>query len=145
MNKIVSFQIHLLFHSILVIIKITMTEKIELGDPKETQEPLQNPDAAKELSQTNFDFLYDSFHQPLTDIISSKGSMIGIDKKGEIKHFQHTADTESVESQLCKYAKSRNIELLALRLTKCNNNNPGRINDSLKYILFFYKVVYLFL
>ena len=96
--------------------------------------------SSRQFARTNFDFLYDSFHQPLTDIISSEGEIIGINKKGELKRFEHNEDTEAIEGELCKYAKSKSCEMLDLRLTYYYNNHNGSLNDTLKYIMCFYKV-----
>lgn len=93
-----------------------------------------------DISHSNFDFLYDSFHQPLTDIISNEGHMIGINKKGELKCFEHSEETRGVETALRKYAKERNSELLDLRLEQCFARHGEKLSDTMKYILGFYKV-----
>lgn len=111
-----------------------------MSERKEGAEPPKVP-----FAQTNFDFLYDSFHQPLTDVITGEGvggegAMIGLNKKGELKHFQHTSQTKEAESELCKYAKSRDVEALDLKLSRYYNDVRGTMDDTFKYILCFYKV-----
>jgi uncharacterized protein YuzE len=91
--------------------------------------------------RSNFDALYDSFHQPLTDIISNEGHMIGINKKGELKGFEHTTETRHIETELSTYAKSWNSELLDLKLVQCYNECKDKLNDTLRYILSFYEVL----
>eukprot|EP01022_Parablepharisma_sp_SALTPOND_P001327 TRINITY_DN1060_c0_g1_i1.p4 TRINITY_DN1060_c0_g1~~TRINITY_DN1060_c0_g1_i1.p4 ORF type:complete len:215 (-),score=19.00 TRINITY_DN1060_c0_g1_i1:3954-4598(-) len=93
--------------------------------------------------RTNFDFLYDNFHEPLTDVISKIEMLVGINKKNELKYFEHNEDTKAIEEELCHYAKTRNSEVLDLRLTYYYNNHSGTLNDTLKYILCFYKVLLL--
>eukprot|EP00826_Nyctotherus_ovalis_P002146 TRINITY_DN10404_c0_g1_i3.p2 TRINITY_DN10404_c0_g1~~TRINITY_DN10404_c0_g1_i3.p2 ORF type:complete len:117 (-),score=31.81 TRINITY_DN10404_c0_g1_i3:848-1198(-) len=94
-----------------------------------------------DISHSNFDFLYDSFHQPLTDIISNEGHMIGINKKGELKCFEHSEETRGVETALRKYAREWNSELLDLNLAQCFARCGENLSDTMKYILSFYKVL----
>ena len=102
--------------------------------------PENKEDSPKNNISSNFDFLYDSFHQPLTDILTLQGAMIGINLKGEIKHFNHTKETEVIEEELSKYCKEQKLNLLDLKLSHYYNSLGENLNDSLKYIMCFYKV-----
>ncbi len=97
-------------------------------------------DPWKQFERTNFEFLYDSFHQPLTDIVSQRGEIIGLNTKGEFRRFEHTEITRAIEEELAAHAKARNVDMLELRLAYHFNLHNGTLNDTLKYILCFYKV-----
>jgi len=119
-----------------------MNEKKEEKDLASPIDPFKAP-----FGQTNFDFLYDSFHQPLTDVITGEGvggegGIIGLNKKGELRHFEHTTQTREAEKELCKYAKGRDIEMLDLKLSHYYNDSRGTMDDIFKYILCFYKVFF---
>lgn len=108
------------------------------SDSKEESKSIPN----ENMASTNFTSLYDPFRQPLTEIISKEGELIGITKSGELKRFEHNEDTRAIEHELCEHAKTHNTEMLDLRLTYYYNSHSGTLNDSLKYILCFYKVFF---
>jgi len=89
---------------------------------------------------SNFDFLYDSFHQPLANVISTEGEMIGLTKDGELKQFEHTKISKEVENDLAQYAEKRNIEMLEVKITSYYKIHKDELTEPLKYILSFYKV-----
>ena len=95
------------------------------------------------FQNTNFECLYDSFHQPLTNIISNNDGIIGINTKGELKRLELNEESKIEEAELSKYAKMREIKLLDLRLNAIYARHNETISDQLKYILFFYKVGYI--
>lgn len=92
--------------------------------------------------RTNFEYFYDTFHDPLTDMISGDGRIVGIDKKGELRNFEHTAKTRAMEDELIRFAKERNTELLDAKLLEYFNEYGGAMNEIQKYILTFYKVLH---
>jgi len=92
-------------------------------------------------THSNSDTLCDSFYQPLTNIITNEEYMIGINKKGELKGFEYTQEIRNIEIELSKYAKDWNSELLDLKLLQYYEKYGEELNDTLKYILSFYKVL----
>lgn len=89
---------------------------------------------------SNFDFLYDSFHQPLANVISAEGEMIGLTKDGELKQFEHTKISKEVENDLAQYAEKKNISMLEVKITSYYKIHKDELTEPLKYILSFYKV-----
>lgn len=96
--------------------------------------------AKPQFISSNFDFLYDSFHQPLTNLICCEGEMIGLTKDGELKHFEHTKISKEVENDLTKYAKEKNSEMLEVKIVSYYKIYKDELDEPLKYILSFYKV-----
>lgn len=89
---------------------------------------------------SNFDFLYDSFHQPLANVISNEGEMIGLTKDGELKPFEHTKTSKEVENDLAQHANARNMGTLEVKIVSYYKMYKDELNEPLKYILSFYKV-----
>lgn len=105
---------------------------------EEIKEPSAGP--WKRFEHANFEFLYDSFRQPLTEIVSPLCGIVGLSNKGEFRRFQHTALTRGIEEELAEHAGRRDAETLDMRLTHHFGANNGSLDDTLKYLLCFYKV-----
>lgn len=91
------------------------------------------------FATTNFECLYDSFHEPLAEAILDEGEIIGIDQKGEIKQFMHTEESRSIEFELSKYTVARDSGKLESKLDEYLGRQSA--GDALNYILLFYKGV----
>ncbi len=123
----------------------TENKSVSSHHGSQRSEEFKTQPPAVPATATNFEVLYDFFHEPLTDIISKEGGIIGINKKGELKKLEESEEIKAVEQELCKHVKARNSKMLDLRLTYFYNDYSGTMSDTMKYILSYYKVKFFFL
>jgi len=93
------------------------------------------------LGAASFETIYKSF-QNLVDVIKMEGNEIIINRKNGTKKPTYTPLTREIERDLYDLAKQRNFEGIKIKLNLYFSQYCNVLDDSLKYILLFYKVFF---
>ena len=92
------------------------------------------------IPDLGFSAIYKEVPQPLAEIFRVEGNVVGINRRPGSKRLEHTAITREIEKDLAALVKERNYEGLELKLIYYYSSNSDALDDTLKYLIFFYKV-----
>ena len=101
--------------------------------------PLSKSKHVPFLGGGTFDVLYSSF-TCLAEITRIEGNEVVINRKGNAKKPEQTPLTRDIEKGLYEFSKDKNYQGMELKVSYYYSQYSTVLDDSLKYIILFYKV-----
>jgi len=95
----------------------------------------------RDIPLTNFQFLYDSFHRPETEVVQT--GIMGIGSDGVLRKFEHDRTSKKLDEDLSRCAQNEPPERFAQRVSMLSESYEDNKSTSVAYILCFYTVIFI--
>jgi tetratricopeptide (TPR) repeat protein len=93
------------------------------------------------ISSSNFNDIYKPFTN-LSPFFKVNGTELIVDRSEGVKKYEHTPLSRQVESELDKFANSKNYMEIEQKLEEYYSQYNAIVDNSLKYVFMFYKVFF---